>query len=345
MFTPGVIRQLAKDHYQTFMKLQAVEKRLKARFADMDEVVDALILSVTSGEPLLLVGPPGTGKSRLIRAFCGLTGLLDEDDPGAKENGDYFEYLLTPFTEPGELFGFYDISAAMEKKELVRMEKGMMQHAKVVYLDEVFNGSSAILNSLLAFMNERVFHDRNRRVGVALQCLFAATNHVPESPELRAIFDRFLLRCHLWNAIAKPKAIEQLLHKGWRETYSHHPKTEIFHDLFKRLEVFRLHIKKFTDSQLLIMAEKNTFFYKGLAQHVEAARSYELSEMSNRRLVKMIHVMLIHRVYQAACSGEFKHRKDIELGADQLALLPRYFLDREDEAVERQMVTAAHEVS
>ena len=104
MFNPGVIRQLAKDHYQTFMKLQAVEKRLKARFADMDEVVDALILSVTSGEPLLLVGPPGTGKSRLIRAFCGLTGLLDEDDPGAKENGDYFEYLRTPFTEPGELF-------------------------------------------------------------------------------------------------------------------------------------------------------------------------------------------------------------------------------------------------
>ena len=45
MFNPGVIRQLAKDHYQTFMKLQAVEKRLKARFADMDEVVDALILS------------------------------------------------------------------------------------------------------------------------------------------------------------------------------------------------------------------------------------------------------------------------------------------------------------
>ena len=154
---------------------------------------------------MLLIGPPGTVKSRLIRAFCELIGLMDESD---SNNRDYFEYLLTPFTEPGELFGYYDISKAT-KGTLERMDKGMIQHARVVYLDEVFNGSSAILNSILAFMNERIFHDRGERKPVALQCLFAATNRIPETPVLSAFFDRFLLRCKVENVRAMTEAARE----------------------------------------------------------------------------------------------------------------------------------------
>jgi MoxR-like ATPase len=340
MFNPKVLRVLAEKYASTFKRLNQVESVLNQRFADMEKTVRALVLSAASGEPMLLIGPPGTGKSRLIRAFCGLTGLLDEDDP-ARDHQDYFEYLLTPFTEPGELFGFFDIRSAMEEKELKRMDTGMMQHARVVYLDEIFNGSSAILNSLLAFLNERIFHDRSERSPVALECLFAATNFIPETPELKAIFDRFLLRCHMINVESEPAKIGGLLRKGWKETYSLHPRYRDFNRLLDDLAKFRDTIKNITVKGHLV-PEESSDFYNALTQLVHYARQYELSEMSNRRLVKMLHIMLIDRIYRASCGDEYKQDKDIALGPEQLELLPMYFLDRQDEEAERQMIAAVN---
>jgi MoxR-like ATPase len=340
MFNPKVLKILTEKYYDMFIKLNKVEMILNQRFANMERTIRALVLAIASGEPMLLIGPPGTGKSRLIRAFCGLTGLLDEDDP-TKDHQHYFEYLLTPFTEPGELFGFYDIRSAMEEKELKRVDKGMMQHAKVVYLDEVFNGSSAILNSLLAFLNERIFHDRNQRQEVAMESLFAATNHIPQSPELKAVFDRFLLRCHLGNVNPDSKAISNLLRKGWQETYSKHKKYKEFNSLLKELNLFRETIKNITMQGHLEPAESNDF-YKNLTQLVHYARQYELSEVSNRRLVKMLHVMLVDRIYKGAVKEEFKQKPEITLGPDQLELFPLYFLDRLDEEAEKQMIAAAN---
>lgn len=340
MFNPKVLRVLAEKYSVTFKKLYQVEQLLNQRFAGLERTVRALLLAVASGEPMLLIGPPGTGKSRLIRAFCGLTGLLDENDP-AKDHEHYFEYLLTPFTEPGELFGFYDIRSAMEEKELKRMDAGMMQHARVVYLDEVFNGSSAILNSLLAFLNERIFHDRNARHPVKLECLFAATNHVPQSPELKAVFDRFLLRCHMENVEADPAVISNLLRKGWRETYSLQPKYVDFNTLLDELAKFRETIKSITLKGHLLPDEAN-HFYRAITQQVHYARQYELSEMSNRRLVKMLYVMLIDRVYTASANDEYVKTPDIIIGPPQLELLSLYFLDRQDEEAEKQMIAAAN---
>jgi MoxR-like ATPase len=340
MFNPKVLKVLAEKYYPTFSKLHKVEEILNHRFAGIQHTIRALVLSIASGEPMLLIGSPGTGKSRLIRAFCGLTGLLDEDNP-SKAHNDYFEYLLTPFTEPGELFGFYDIRSAMEEKALKRIDQGMMQHARVVYLDEVFNGSSAILNSLLAFLNERIFHDRNQRQVVKMESLFAATNHIPQNPELKAVFDRFLLRCHMENVEPKAEKISELLRKGWKETFSLHQKYKEFHKLLDELGAFRDTIKNITMQGHLHPDESNPF-YKSLTQLVHYARQYELSEMSNRRLVKMLHVMLIDRVYKASAGGEFKKEKEIGLGSEQLELLPLYFLDRHDEEAEKQMIAAVN---
>ncbi len=238
LFPPDELSAVAKTHEECLKSLVYIEDHLNSRLANMSDAIQAMILSVASREPLLFIGPPGTAKSWLVRAFCEYIGIDLTLKESERENGasqtttgadsfpivDYFEYLLTPFTEPSELFGYFDIitqkdASGVDQQVLKRNETNMMQHAKVVFLDEVFKGSSAILNSLLAFMNERVFHDRGRRKEVALECLFGATNDPPTSSELLAIFDRFTLRCWVENVQGEQTDLHKLLSIGWTETY------------------------------------------------------------------------------------------------------------------------------
>ncbi len=332
MFNPEILSELARDHQEEFMQLGDVERELNQRFYDMEKPIRSMMLSVLSGEPLLLIGPPGTAKSKLIRAFCEMIGVLKEPE---KETGQdnlmrrsgYFEYLLTPFTEPGELFGFYDISE-VRKGHLKRMDKNMMQKAEVVYLDEVFNGSSAILNSILAFLNEGFFHDRGNIVEAATKCLFAATNRPPETPNLLAVFDRFVLRCAVDNVGSAAQALGRLIHIGWKETYIQRQPSPNLEDLLDRIRGFQEKIESETSSGRLVPKTSHPF-YNRLAQLVKHARSYELSKMSNRRIIKMVRIMMIHRLYGAVLSGEQDSK--IELGVQDLQLLPDYFLDRVDD--------------
>lgn len=335
MFNPKSLAQLAEAHRPTLRNLAAVEQLLTQRFANQEAAVRALVLSAASGEPLLLIGPPGTGKSGLIRAFCALVGLVDVAHP-EKDHPDYFEYLLTPFTEPSELFGYYDIPQAM-KGALVRIEEGMMQNARVVYLDEVFNGSSAILNAILAFLNERVFHDRGMRKRVKLECLFAATNHIPDAPELRAVLDRFVLRTRLDHVESASGSISTLLRKGWAETYRDHQAKPELHGLLDRLHGLRKSIRAMTNEGLLLPEEQHPL-YRRMAQLVSAARQYGLSDMSNRRLVKMTYLMLVNRLYQWAIGDD---SKPPQLQDEDLLLLPRYFLDDADPEIVARMERGA----
>ena len=338
VFPPKSLAWLARQHGELFEQLGQVEDSLKGRFSGLDEAVDALVLSILSGEALLLVGPPGTAKSRLIRAFCNLLGLLDLENP-QRRHPAYFEYLLTPFTEPGELFGFYDAARAANEGKLVRQSGDWLQTARVVYLDEVFNGSSALLNSLLAVMNERVFHDRGERTPVQMQCLFAATNEIPDTPELRAIFDRFLLRCVVKNVdvhvAGGPERVGTLLTRGWTETFGSTAGARVFTNLLELSETLRDDIHDLTVSSLLRPAEGHPFF-QSLARLIRITRDDDLSEMSNRRLVKMLHVMLVHCLYQASRRGQITEDA-LGLGEAELGLVGRFFLDRGDEEIVRKL--------
>src|SRR5262245_7649908 len=319
VFDSTRVREIVNAHYRTLQNLQRVHRELDRRFAGLDDATLALVLSAASGEPLLLIGPPGTAKSMLIKTFCELVGV---DREGSASR--YFEYLLTPFTEPGELFGFYDPSKLTREGTLERIHAdSMMQNAHVVFLDEVFKGSSAILNALLSFMNERAFYDRGRRHGVPLQCLFAATNELPDSDELQAIWDRFTLRCRVDNVAADRGRIQEMLTKAWPLTYGVESQTPSAPHLLEELQALRDTIR---GAAGLFDPESDTLGI--VTQLVELARTHGLSQVSNRRMVKFVYVMLVHRVYDCARAGETSAAA-MALRPEELCLLPKYFLDQD----------------
>ena len=155
---------------------------LKRKFVGRDEVVDLIALAVVAGEHLFLYGPPGTAKSLLVRAFA------------AGVRCRYFEYLLTRFSEPNEVFGPVDL-AKLREGVVATVTAGMLPDAEFAFLDELFNANSAILNNLLTVLNERVFRRGIETHRLPLVTAFAASNHLPEDDALQALFDRFLLRC------------------------------------------------------------------------------------------------------------------------------------------------------
>eukprot|EP00197_Chlamydomonas_leiostraca_P013593 CAMPEP_0202859036 /NCGR_PEP_ID=MMETSP1391-20130828/1322_1 /ASSEMBLY_ACC=CAM_ASM_000867 /TAXON_ID=1034604 /ORGANISM="Chlamydomonas leiostraca, Strain SAG 11-49" /LENGTH=563 /DNA_ID=CAMNT_0049538035 /DNA_START=223 /DNA_END=1914 /DNA_ORIENTATION=+ len=143
--------------------------------------VRLLLLAALCGEHLLLLGPPGTAKSELSRRLNALVG------------GTYFERLLTRFSVPEELFGPLSMRG-LENDEYVRQTDGYLPTAEVAFIDEIFKANSAILNALLTLLNERLFDNGNQRLGVPLLTLVGASNELPESEELDALYDRFLIR-------------------------------------------------------------------------------------------------------------------------------------------------------
>lgn len=337
VFDLDVLKQLAKYHSATFRDLSFVEEALKARFADMDKAIRALVLAAASGEALLFIGPPGTAKGRLIRVFCDFLGFPASKPSEPRPEG-YFEYLLTSFTEPGELFGYYDIPTAVKDKVLIRKDTGMLQKAAVIYLDEVFNASSPILNALLAVMQEKRFHDAGDWIKTPWKCFFGATNRVPERDVLQAFYDRFLLRCEVHNmdTAQGPEPLKGLLSKGWTETYGPRaasPKP----GLLTGLEGFHNDVEKYVRGDQLRI-RKDSSFLQDLNCVVSTIRKAGLSQMSNRRLVKMLYLMMVDAVYNAVKNGSYG--SEVRIDRSQLWLLRDYGLDRRDPHSEGELEEA-----
>jgi MoxR-like ATPase len=163
-------------------KLNSVLRFVKQSFIGKDEIVDLLGISLIARENAFLLGPPGTAKSAIIRLLSSCI-----------ENGKNFEYLLTRFTEPNEIFGPFDIRR-LKEGELVTNTEGMMPEASLVFLDEIFNANSAILNSLLMALNERIFRRGKETKKLPSLMFIGASNQLPEDEALNALLDRFLIR-------------------------------------------------------------------------------------------------------------------------------------------------------
>src|SRR3954470_22382509 len=180
---------------------EEVLQPMKQAFVGKDEVIDLLGVCLVGGENLFILGPPGTAKSALVHELA------------SRLEGRSFDYLLTRFTEPNELFGPFDLRKLREG-ELLTNTEGMLPEASLVFLDELLNANSAILNSLLLALNEKIFRRGKETRRLKALMFVGASNHLPEEDALRALFDRFLLRVQSANVAGEE--LPQVLEAGWK---------------------------------------------------------------------------------------------------------------------------------
>lgn len=181
--------------------LQHILQHLKERFVGKDDIIDLMGICLAGRENLFMLGPPGTAKSAMVRE---LSKLL---------NGKTFEYLLTRFTEPNELFGPFDIRKLREG-DLVTNTEGMLPEAHLIFLDELLNANSAILNSLLMVLNEKIFRRGRENRPLPVIMIVGASNHLPEDEALQALYDRFLIRVRC--DYVDPALLNNVLEAGWK---------------------------------------------------------------------------------------------------------------------------------
>jgi MoxR-like ATPase len=167
----------------TTSRLRDVSDALNGSFIEREEEIRAMMVSLVARVHLLLLGPPGTGKSAIANALS-----------KSIENGRLFSVLLTKFSVPEEVFGPISLSG-LENDDYRRVTKGYLPEAEIAFIDEIFKSNSALLNSLLTVLNERAFDNGGSRVRIPLELAIGASNELPEEGAgLEALYDRFVLR-------------------------------------------------------------------------------------------------------------------------------------------------------
>lgn len=190
---------------ENLSKIRQCIKIATQGFIGREQLAELIVLAAIANEHLLVIGSPGTAKSAVVRRMA------------KTMNGRYFEYLLGRFTEPSELFGTVDLKKLREGT-VETNTSGMLPEAEIVFLDEVFLGSTAILNTLLGILNERQFRRGHTQISCPLKICIGASNSLPDDEGLAAFADRFLI--HLFIEPVTDNLIEDMLIGGWQAEYA-----------------------------------------------------------------------------------------------------------------------------
>jgi len=172
---------MAQSQSVSLKPIIEIRSTLNSLFVGREVEIATLLTSLASGEPLILVGEPGTAKTAMVEALSKLV------------NARYFYYLLTRFTEPDELLGPVDINALREGK-YSRITKNRLPEAEIVFLDEIFKASSAVRNILLdIILNKRILNGAEY-IKLPMLTLYTASNEVSTDAEDKAFYDRLTIR-------------------------------------------------------------------------------------------------------------------------------------------------------
>lgn len=181
--------------------LNAVVGEVAAIYHERDTEARMIMVGVLAGQHVLLLGPPGTGKSAIVRE---LTSRID--------SGTYWEILLHKFIAPSAIFGPIDLAALTSENTHRQILEGHATQAHVAFLDEIFKCSAAALNSMLAYLNERIYHPESGGSPIACPLISAvcASNELAEDETTKALYDRLLIRMEV-DYLAEPESFDRLL--------------------------------------------------------------------------------------------------------------------------------------
>jgi len=163
-------------------RIQALAAQLGKLIIGHEDVIQALVLALVAREHIVMVGPPGTAKSYLAASLARLLSAR------------FYAYLLTKFTTYDDLFGPVDV-VALAQGQYRRVWSSII-NAEIIFLDEIFKASTAVLNTLLLLLQERVVYDpfTGQPLAAQLWTLVGASNETPQEEELQALFDRFAVK-------------------------------------------------------------------------------------------------------------------------------------------------------
>lgn len=166
------------------IKVRALLSQMNQGALEREEVISLSLLSAFAGESIFLLGLPGVGKSMVARRL-----------KMAFKDSACFEYLMSRFSTPDEIFGPVSINKLKDEDTYERVVEGYLPTADVVFLDEIWKAGPAIQNSLLTAINEKIFHNGDHDLCLPIKGIIAASNELPAEGEgLEALWDRFLIR-------------------------------------------------------------------------------------------------------------------------------------------------------
>jgi MoxR-like ATPase len=164
--------------------LGPIESELGSTWIDREEVIHSLLLALLTRQHVLLIGPPGTGKTELLKDLCSRV-----------EGADFFHLDMNASKSEDDILGPLDVGLYDREGRWERSVEGYLPSAHLALLDEVGRGSKFGLDALLRIMAERQVRNGSRIIDVPLITLVAGSNDPLR--DWPALNDRFLLRHQL----------------------------------------------------------------------------------------------------------------------------------------------------